>query len=503
MSFWRRSFLVLAIGLVLALPVARATTHPDPVQAQTGLEGAIVTACGPGALICIAAAGAALTWYVYSGGDGSELVDLVDIFVGWFNGGGTGVDQITTQLGLHPAWVQMTPQMLAEWQALMAATVPGFEQYVNWEGTGETLWSATVGAPGEPEQVFLDSTMFTWPLTGTCAGTYIAFKWPHSNTWLKSGRARYYWNGGANVLSLDIWSMYNAGGPGWEENSRLWYGFSGCPMAGELGYVRIELPTDVSGLEGVEAGVNELVITVGTDMIEVELPDVEIELYVSAFGLESFDLTEENSETINIPLNLDDLETWDGTATLPLADGTDGEVVVPLTGAGTSSLSEADKAWWETWLSGITGLLGDIIDAVVNVFVDLVIEFPTAIFDSILSAIQAISTEIATVLTDVFVPTESVTARVSATSALAVGLAPFAWPGEIFTGVPLLFAGSGATCPEITIPMPADFGGDVDLEFCPPAGGAAVLLVISRVVVLGILVVWAYWLYRRLVGAES
>ncbi len=498
MGFWRRAVVVVALAALLSGPVGAVFRSSPPADAQGGLAPAVAAACGPGALVCIAAVTLGMTWYIYSGGDGGELINLVDSFVSWFNGGSQGADQMTTQLGLHPTWAEMTSQMYTEWQLLLGVSMGGWTEQPDWEGLGDTAWTVTVGAPGNPAQIILESTEFTWPVgASACFITFIDYKWPQHPSGVSGVNKAYFaWNSGANERVLSSWgSGYTS--PRWVSQVKQSLGGAGCDVVGQTGVLRLEFPGGTGTYEDGWIGVNELVLVVGTDPITGGDPDVRINVWISAFV--STELVEPAGERVKVIDTVDDLETWDGTAPLPLADGTEGDVVVAAAAAGTDSLSDEDKAWWETWLGSIAGLLGDIVDAVINIF----IEFPTAVFDSILAAIQAIPGQIETALTNVFVPTQSVTARVTATSALAAGKAPFAWPSQIFVGVPLLFAGSGAVCPEITIPMPAGWGGDVVLEFCPPAGGAAVLLVMSRLIVLGIVAVWAYWLYRRLVGAES
>lgn len=500
MGFWRRAVLVVALVVVLSGTVAGAFRSPPPVDAQGGLAPAVVAACGPGALVCVAAVTAALTWYVVSGGDGSELEAIVDELVGWFNGGGTAVDQMEAQYGAHPYYTEITPQMIAAWEAALGGlaglgfTIEMIDGYTSMVYREDTL------ADGAPYDVYAQVSALT-PFGEGDGDPCVA---------VTSAKVRLVFpdTAGTSYTRQVGWRLLDGGGtPRFSSN---WPGLRLDPSPGASAIyghsmncadVGAVWTSELTFYEGTSAGYPTVDGVAYVEMLYMDslAHFISVEYGPITFGEgEAVDLDDAmEGERVNIPLDINDLETWDGVGTLPLADGTVGAVAEVIPSAGTDSLSDSDKAWWEGWLNGLTGLLGDVIEAVINITID----FPATIFDSILSAIEAIPAQIATVLTDAFVPTTSIPARITATSALAVGAAPFAWPGEIFTGVPLLFAGSGSVCPEIVIPMAA--WDDVELEFCPPAGGAAVLLVISRVIVLGVLAVWAYWLYRRLVGAES
>jgi hypothetical protein len=208
-----------------------------------------------------------------------------------------------------------------------------------------------------------------------------------------------------------------------------------------------------------------------------------------------------SGERINIPATADDLVGWNGSAALPLAQGNTGTVIVPNTTAGTGDLTgEDDRPWWEGLFEGVRSRVGDVWGKL----------------QEILEAAQALGATLAEVLTSIgelpdvligaftaaLAPDMGPGERSLALADTAKTKVPFAWPIEVFAGVGALFSGAGSACPEILIPLPAPWE-DYNMVMCPPPGTAQIIQTLSRLVALGVLAVWAYWLYRRFVGGEG
>jgi hypothetical protein len=222
---------------------------------------------------------------------------------------------------------------------------------------------------------------------------------------------------------------------------------------------------------------------------------VYTDLAFTDFAMVGVSFYPETGKRVWTPAAADTLVAWNGVSDIPRSDGSTGTAVEDI------PTSPDNGAWWEQGINALTGGITGVRDWVQQVWERLG-DISTTLTD-VWEWCQALPQTMVTALADAVVPTVSVQTRVDDTTDEMGTRAPFAWPVVIFAVMGDLFEG-GEACPEIVIPagdMPGDYWANETMHFCVPEGGQTILYALCDVVAAGLVIVWAYWVYRRLLGS--
>jgi hypothetical protein len=489
--------LVLLVVLVLAVgnpAVEGWRARARPVEAQYGVLATwVVDACtltmgvGPeGLAVCAAFVTTGLILWVNGGGVATEelLKKAATQLSEWYadNLGDDGVQQFVAQYDQHPAWYYMSPQMVGAWASafsgLMAA---GWEYSANWANLGYAGWEYQFLTTSGVQQ--LETAELVLPSGANCAMVQASggrnLRGPSGTT---SGNGTMYWVTGTPAVAYTVFSlsMY-AVSPTATNLASAFTWATGCAHSGETGFFRWRVPdTGAAEVSKYAYFAHNPMVSLrwwvdGTDpILSIEGSDlVAVEADIAAVGTGS---------RVNAVMTPDSLVGWNGLDDLPLASGRTGAVVIPA--------PTEDAGWWEGLFGGLGGLLGGIKSAVESV-------------GSTASAIKTLVTDLPTTmvgaLTAAVVPTTSLETRVDETAGELDGKAPFAWPAIIFAVVADLFDG-GSSCPVIDMHTDLAPGWpSSELNMCLPDGAQTILYAITDAVAASMVILWAYWSYRRLV----
>jgi len=497
--------LAVLLWSVVAAPltVRPATVQAaPPEQAQGVVVLPVCAATMAAAAVCVGGA-AFITWYIYSGQYNQTAADLQsawDWFSGWWSSNPNSATRqaVEQSFATTPYYIYPTQAMINEWATGYASI--GSPWYVRSPGyVGFTQTNTTSSGGGQTLVVNLSAGFTPTYTPGTCTGTDITAYLTTDNTTTTRWDADLYGsnNGGvtystsqhAPVGFVGDWGI----GPG---------NFISC-SALETGAARGKLvvrPRQVSGqaaLPQVYVGRVRIRVTAGGQYYYTYL-DVAFWEPTPAGSV----IAPVAGERLNVPTSLNSLIGYTPATSpaVPLAQGGTGAVVVQPGAIPTQTTD--DPGFWEGLFHGVTGGLSDVWNKLGEIL-DALKALGLSIAD-ILTAIGAVPNAVVGAFTDAFVPTQTPQARMASTIDTAKTKAPFAWPGAIFSGVAALFAGAGSTCPTVTIPNHSfPYWTDYTMTLCPPAGTGPIVKMLSRLVALGILAVWGYILYRRLVGGEA
>jgi len=484
MKFWQRVIAgVLLVAVLGATTVAPAFERPTPVVAapaeQAGIAAEIATVCigsVAGVAACSAAAAAALVWYCSSSPascTASNLILLVGGLVDWFNGGGTGPDQLAVQYAYHPAYFQLTPQMVVGWQQVLADWGQSDWTFVTVGGV-DVLWTTV------PNNELRASIV--WPDLGGSNCTAILSM---------SARIAEYRPGGsrgysrAGLVDHGLGYQYVTTGGTDEVPTISSYGHN------ELGQMDPPLTCADYGTNMTARYVAGVAFESGSTFknglagwrIQVSTGSgtKTMEMSASLFTAAGVVVLDEaNNEHIYLPLNVDALDGWDGTSSMPRADGTTGPLVVPA----PASPPADEQAWWEGLFGGLGGLLQDIWNRLGDM-------------SGTLSGIASNIAALPTTLTSVFDPAVAVEdtegtywPQLEAALAVAVPicLVDIGGLSEIMTG----------TGGPFVLDMPNPAGGTVHISQTIPTSVTQYTKLGSQVFAAVLVLMWSYGLFRRM-----
>jgi hypothetical protein len=484
----------------VALPVFDSTVGPgrfqaEPVEAVGQVAVAIWAVCTDpaGAVVCASLITMGLALWVALGNplpSGQDLTDAVGNLFDMFTANGPGVQQYVQQYANHPNYAWLTIDMLTEvMDALVFLESWGFTYDSEWYTTGHSAWVRTWGA----ERVTMYTDYFTMPTGSNCA-------FVESDAHQMMGG-----DGASKQLSLSfepeneaaqIIHIWGFGGstPSAMPISDLWDSFElGCGAAGLYGRFVLTLPRTSESLTGMGGFPYALADPVYHATMWVDGEDPEITADMTDFAYGTTDILELEGERYNTPLSPDFLDTWDGVSDVPLLSGVNGAVI-----DATAVPVPDDTSWWEGLFGGLGGKLTGIGDVLQNIW-DAINAIDDTVAD-VWSAVQALPDTMVTALSAAVVPGESVSERTGDLGDTMTARAPFAWPVVVFAVVSDLFEG-GTDCPTVNMGTESVGWPAIDLEMCVPSGAQTILYVLTDVIAASMVMVWAYWVYRRLVGS--
>ena len=502
----RRVHVLLLSAFVLGsvlLPVFDSTVgpgrfQPQRVQAQGQTAAAISVPCLASTLgfaLCSGLVVLALATWKYSGGDlptGQDLIDLVDGIVTYFDGNPAGVQQYVQQYANHPNYIWLTPDILTDiGNAIAGLASWGFEYGANWGGTNHPFYGRTWSS----SRLVLKTDYLTLPSGANCSMVK------------NVGTAHQMLGGGGDVklLTLEFEEFEAAtypatdwgfGGGSYSATAlySLWSGSSnGCELSGMYGRFVLTLPRtseSTNGMSGFEYALGAPLM-VADWWVDGDNPRVTVNM--TDFAIEGGEVIELEGERYNTPLSPDFLDTWDGVSEVPLYSGVTGAVI-----DATAVPVPDDTSWWEGLFGGLGGKLTGIGDVLGQIW-DAIQGLTDTVAD-IWSAVVALPDTMVTAISAAVVPSESVSERTGDLGDTMAAKAPFAWPVVVFAVVSDLFEG-GTDCPTIDMGTESVGWPAVEMEMCVPSGAQTILYTLTDVIAAAMVMVWAYWVYRRMLGS--
>jgi len=513
-----RAGILLTIAIWLAFaPLAVGAVQPKRAEAQAGpLIMAALSGAGAAGAACIAATpcivavAAVLSLAVYAGTPTgqAQMESFAAGVAYWYDGLGAA-DKTALASRVNNGSIAVSPELAAQWEvALSSVTWP---TYVS---TRTTNWP--VGAPFQTHVLYDDSAggsgiggaainpfFVAWlhvsqpalNAAGACTGTtnitwstYVDTLGSSPSSHIDVGSsyldaaALYSLAGshglaaGGNTFTSTITSgadanRFNAlcAGNGW---LRLTMQGNPEPYAGN--YYKDKLSAGQVTVTANAGTGNSVAYSYGATGYVVTTPSA------ADYAPDFLHVAPGTVRTVRAPANLDDLIGKSGNPVLPLADGTAGAVVGPVTAGGTTptaSLTDVSNApWWQ-------GLFNGVSNAVVALGAGIL-----ALPASMVSAVQA-----------KVIPTVSVATLTTGVVATVLSVAPACFVGGGVTAVDALY--TGATAGAITIPL-ATIGGEAIELVLEDSTAAALARVMTRVALLVLLVLYGFQTFRRIFGGS-
>lgn len=412
--------------------------------------------------LCVGGSAFVVWWTWYGGQDTtvSGIQHAYDYFTGFFENNPTnpGVQDIANQFALHPAYVNLTPDVVAAFQTYGTATSYGLTSVGSTEEPLSGCPSACVYEAVAQQVTLPASNIVELAVYAKSAGNTVYLSlyadvgnhptgsalalcqigitttgdWRRCSI-AKTVTAGTYWVAWQGLVSQTFYDRYNPG--------------SGLPYTYHSGARSVGWGALPAGTTATNRVYSAVASTTGA------IP------YVDGY-------------TAFVPANLDNAVGAIPASAVPLADGT---TAIPLTGPTTTTGVTDTPGFWEGLFGGVTDKVTSIYNALVNL--------PGAVVSAIGVA---------------FVPSNGPFSRMQALITTANTKAPFGWPSTIFSAFTGLFSGSGSACPQIAIANP--YFGNHTFTFCPPTGTTAVTQTLSVVASAAAVLLWGWAFLQRFLG---
>jgi len=505
MKLFRVLVVVVALWLAVGSPALVGWQHrARPAEAQGPVGIAVSAAClGLSGGYCILLYGAvvytALVARYYGVTLPSSPTAFVDAVKDWLDGDDPGAASFKIQNSLHPDWLTVTPDMVAEWTQIMdiwlnagwsVETVAGYESVIlrtDYIGNGSPY--VELGEMSESENWTPLVSEHGWGGGGT-------FRFRYARAYADVEFSYY--------LTLEIWEGPLDTGVLRENKTFISHVAQGsAAFTVEYGYADL-VASDIGKSFSARVRVFE-----STDVGHVSghfgWHDMDLQYYDSAMQWQNSYLHPPDMDSVegaasiaaaaglrlNGAADVDNAYTWDGTADMALASGRYGAVVENA----PDSPAEDTQGWLEGLFHGVTSPLTAIKNGIESIAGDVadVWEWAQALPETLVAAAAA------AVVPD----TDQMKLDLDGLGDTLKVKAPFSFLTAFYVALPNLFTG-GSSCVEIDTQV--DHVGSwpaYTAEMCFPAEMAVITKAISRVVAVVLMLFYAVSTARSMIGIDD